>query len=65
MNKIKELQDIKQMIMSAHECDTDGAVEHIATLLTRSKPTVYGYLSEGTPNIPDHTLELLKFKLIS
>ena len=65
MGNMEELQDIKQMIMTAKNCNNDLAVEHIAELVGRSKHTVYEWLSKRRQEIPDHMLELLKLKLIS
>lgn len=65
VNKLNELQDIKQMIMNSSGCSNHAAVLHIGYLVNRSPKTVYEWLSEGRQEIPDQVLELLKLKLIN
>jgi len=63
MSKTKEMQEIKQGIMDSQRCSNDQAVRYIAKLVSRSRRTVYEWMSANRPNIPDQLLELLKLKL--
>lgn len=62
MSNLDELQTIKRQLMS-EGMTNDEAVNHIAKLISRSRLTIYEYLSKGRQDIPDNSLELLKFKL--
>ena len=59
----KTMQDIKKEIMESQDCTNDQAVRYIADLVSRSPLTVYEWLSNNRPDIPDQLLELLKLKL--
>lgn len=63
MTKTEKLQKIKFELMDANAWTTQQAVEHIAKTLHRSPKTIYDCLSIGRADIPDHSLDLLKFKL--
>ena len=63
MSNLQEMQEIKQKIMNSQHCTNDQAVRYIARLVSRSRRTVYEWLSENRPDIPNQLLELLKLKL--
>lgn len=63
MSNLKEMQEIKQGIMNSQNCSNDQAVRYIGRLVSRSRRTVYEWLSENRPEIPNQLLELLKLKL--
>jgi len=63
MNNTQAMQKIKQDIMKEQDCTNDQAVRYIADLLSRSRLTVYDWLSINRPEIPDQLLELLRLKL--
>ena len=65
MTKIEELQKIKLELMNKNDWSNQKAVEFIAKTLHRSPATIYEYLSIGRANIPDNSLELLKYKIPS
>ncbi len=63
MSNLQEIQEIKKSIMVEQDCNNDQAVKYIADLVSRSRRTVYEWLSANRPDIPDQLLELLKLKL--
>lgn len=63
MDKTQQMQEIKQGVMNSQGCTTDQAVRYISKLISRSRHTVYEYLSANRPDIPKQLLELLLLKL--